>query len=240
VTDNVLHALFTADNNGSRSVCQTVQHFGRSPTPHTPASLRRCRTRLHTRVFLFPRFSRCPGEDTRTLFTKPLVVASAFYPDRSAAATKTMDRLRSMSGARRLFNGPLNKTCSGSPSCRAPAYRRASPLPRGQCAATALRLFGTSGSHSSGQIGLESPFGPADPVDVTLPEYIWKNVDKWGDKPMIVSASHAFTEVLANAVVRSSRRRNSGGRGFPGGGDFSDPRIKKPPPQNIKKKVLDA
>jgi len=53
-------------------------------------------------------------------------------------------------------------------------------------------MFGATSSRSTPssskeQIILESPFGKVNPVDVTLPEYIWRNVDKWEDKPMIVS-----------------------------------------------------
>jgi len=93
-----------------------------------------------------------------------------------------MDRLRVMTGARRLLNGPLQKcykaatTASGS---HAPCV-------------TAVRMFGATPSRSApssstGPIILESPFGTVNPVDLTLPDYIWRNVDKWGDKPMIVS-----------------------------------------------------
>lgn len=106
-----------------------------------------------------------------------------------------MDRLRAMSGARRLFNGPLRETSRNSSSCRAsPAHRHCGAVSitaHGRCsaaAAAAVRVFSTSGpSSSSGQIILESPFGTCNPVDSTLPDYIWKNVDKWEDKPMIVS-----------------------------------------------------
>lgn len=88
-----------------------------------------------------------------------------------------MDRLRAMSGARLLFNGPLRKArgCRG-----AAAVLRSTP-----------RAFGTSRPYSapptSGRVILESPFGPCADLDLTLPDYIWRNVDKWEDKPMIVS-----------------------------------------------------
>lgn len=104
-----------------------------------------------------------------------------------------MDRLRAMSGARRLFNGPLRETSRNSSSCRAsPTHRHRSAvsiIAHGRCSAAAVRVFSTSGpsSSSSGQIILESPFGACNPVDSTLPDYIWRNVDKWEDKPMIVS-----------------------------------------------------
>lgn len=104
----------------------------------------------------------------------------------------TMDRLRAMNGARRLFNGPLRETSRNSSSCRASTAHRhrgaASVLVHGRCSAAAVRVFSTSGpSSSSGQIILESPFGSCNSVDSTLPDYIWRNVDKWEDKPMIVS-----------------------------------------------------
>lgn len=93
-----------------------------------------------------------------------------------------MDRLRVMTGARRMFNGPLHKCSKASAGhCRtSPSWT------------AAVRMFGATSSRSTpssstGQIILESPFGTVNPVDVTLPEYIWRNVDKWEDKPMIVS-----------------------------------------------------
>lgn len=113
-----------------------------------------------------------------------------------------MDRLRAMSGARRLFNGPLRETSRNSSSCRvSPAHRlrgAASVIAHGRCSAAAVRVFSTSGpSSSSGQIILESPFGTCKPVDSTLPDYIWRNVDKWEDKPMIVSLAWPFNVLTA-------------------------------------------
>jgi len=99
-----------------------------------------------------------------------------------------MDRLRVMTGARRMLNGPLHK-CSRSSA----GHCRTSPS-----WTAAVRMFGATSSRSTpssstGQIILESPFGTVNPVDVTLPEYIWRNVDKWEDKPMIVSKYTGYT-----------------------------------------------
>lgn len=103
-----------------------------------------------------------------------------------------MDRLRVMSGARRLFNGPLRK-CSKTTNHRtSPSSWLSSPsmsMDRGRCVAVRMFASGAAGdsSSSTGSIILESPFGPVNAVDLTLPEYIWRNIDKWEDKPMIVS-----------------------------------------------------
>lgn len=98
-----------------------------------------------------------------------------------------MDRLRVMSGARRLFNGSFQK-CSKTANHRtSPSSWLSSPslsLEHGRY--VAVRMFASS-SPTTGSIILESPFGPVNTVDLTLPDYIWKNVENWEDKPMIVS-----------------------------------------------------
>ncbi|XP_050444504.1 uncharacterized protein LOC126848040 [Adelges cooleyi] len=79
-----------------------------------------------------------------------------------------MDRLKVISGARRLFcGGSVLRRIDGHPW---PSHRRIRP-------------------YSSKPIILESPFGPVNNVDVTLPEYIWRNIEKWEDKPMITCGS---------------------------------------------------
>ncbi|VVC32610.1 AMP-binding, conserved site,AMP-dependent synthetase/ligase,AMP-binding enzyme, C-terminal domain [Cinara cedri] len=101
-----------------------------------------------------------------------------------------MDRLSVMKSARHLFNGPLRK-CSKTAASN---YRRtamSSPY-------VAVRTFSVDASHnspssSSGSVILESPFGSVKPVDLTLPEYIWKNVENWEDKPMITCGSSGRT-----------------------------------------------
>lgn len=100
-----------------------------------------------------------------------------------------MDRLRVMSNARRLFNGPLRK-CSKATAADHRPWPVSSAQQHVRSAATA-RAFsvdaGAGDPSSSGRIVVESRFRPVDSLDVTLPEYIWRNVDKWEDKPMIVS-----------------------------------------------------
>lgn len=109
-----------------------------------------------------------------------------------------MDRLRAMSNARRLFNGPLRKCSKAAAADHRPWPVSSSSLSSAQQharSAAAARAFSAdagAGEHSSaagggGRIVVESQFRPVDPLDVTLPEYIWRNVDKWEDKPMIVS-----------------------------------------------------
>lgn len=108
-----------------------------------------------------------------------------------------MDRLRVMSSARHLFNVPLRK-CS-----KATANHRSWPvssLTSARC--VAARTFSADAGDSSsgtGRIVLESQFKPVDPVNLTLPDYIWRNVDKWEDKPMIVS--HYYCTVFHLFVV---------------------------------------
>jgi len=112
-----------------------------------------------------------------------------------------MDRLRVMTGARRMFNGPLHKCSKASAGhCRTSLSWTASGS-HAPCTTAVVRMFGATSSRSTpssptGQIILESPFGTVNPVDVTLPDYIWRNVDKWEDKPMIVSTYiylHGYT-----------------------------------------------
>lgn len=112
-------------------------------------------------------------------------VADTDWP--TAPPAQTMDRLRVMSSARRMFNGPLRKARgSGAAFCRAASLVRLE-----RCTA-APRAFSTSDSLSD-KVILESPFGTCNNVDLTLPDYIWRNVDKWEDKPMIVSSDRSRT-----------------------------------------------
>lgn len=102
-----------------------------------------------------------------------------------------MDRLSVMKSARHFFNGPLLKCYKTA----AVNYHRASVS-----SYTVVRMFSVDNSHnapsSTGSKILESPFGSVKPVDMTLPEYIWKNVEKWEDKPMIVSRPTVIIFVL--------------------------------------------
>ncbi|XP_060836178.1 uncharacterized protein LOC132918865 [Rhopalosiphum padi] len=105
-----------------------------------------------------------------------------------------MDRLRVMTGARRIFNGPMHKCSKASTNhCRTSPSWTASGS-HAPCTTAAVRMFGATSSRSTpssstGPIILESPFGTVNPVDLTLPDYIWRNVDKWEDKPMITCGS---------------------------------------------------
>lgn len=111
-----------------------------------------------------------------------------------------MDRLRAMSNARRLFNGPLRKCSKAAAAEYRPWPVSSSSLQSSArqhaISAAAARAFSADASDpsSSGGSGgggrrivVESQFKPVDPINLTLPEYIWRNVDKWEDKPMIVS-----------------------------------------------------
>lgn len=40
---------------------------------------------------------------------------------------------------------------------------------------------------SNRSIILESQFGPATIPNANLPQYLWNDISKWGDKPMVVS-----------------------------------------------------
>lgn len=111
-----------------------------------------------------------------------------------------MDRLRVMTGARRMFNGPLHKCSKASTGhCRTSPSWTASGS-HAPCTTAVVRMFGATSSRftpssPTGKIILESPFGTVNPVDVTLPDYIWRNVDKWEDKPMIVSTYTTYTYI---------------------------------------------
>jgi len=95
-----------------------------------------------------------------------------------------------MCNARHLFYGPLRK-CSKTTnhnrmSLSWSSLPSSSSVLHERCVAT--RMFSSSDSSlSTGSKILESPFGSVGSIDLTLPEYIWRNVEQWEDKPMIVS-----------------------------------------------------
>ena len=57
--------------------------------------------------------------------------------------------------------------------------------------ARSIRKRCFSNGSSSGDAGgkavvLESDYGPVTSPNMNLPQYLWKDVTKWGDKPMVV------------------------------------------------------
>lgn len=115
-----------------------------------------------------------------------------------------MDRLSAMKSARRLFNGPLRK-CSSKTA--AVDYRRASVSPSYAAARTFSADTGRNAPPSAGSKILESPFGSVKPVDCTLPDYIWRDVDKWSDKPMIVSRPYSHCMLAVFLIERLKQKK---------------------------------
>lgn len=53
---------------------------------------------------------------------------------------------------------------------------------------------------------LESPLGPVDVPDQTLPQYIWKDFEDWADKPAVVSKHCSRNQLLSVISFPASPR----------------------------------
>lgn len=49
-----------------------------------------------------------------------------------------------------------------------------------------------SSDYAKNSIILESLYGPVEIPQLNLPQFIWRNVDKWADKPMAVSVTQTL------------------------------------------------
>lgn len=56
-------------------------------------------------------------------------------------------------------------------------------FPRKSCSSSSSN----NNSHNTSSIILKSQFGPTTKPNLSLSEYIWMDVPKWADKPMVVS-----------------------------------------------------
>lgn len=64
-------------------------------------------------------------------------------------------------------------------------------------AAGAKCLSGVRYLSSSSDLILNSPLGPVDIPDVTLPAYVWRDFEEYSDKPAIVSDIYLFLSAVS-------------------------------------------
>ena len=75
--------------------------------------------------------------------------------------------------------------------------------------APSIQRRGLSSIGGGEAVVLESDYGPVASPNLNLPQYLWKDVAKWGDKPMVVRSCDDVGTVVNMCVCLSELSRHS-------------------------------